>query len=518
MSTDINIGIKYASSDIVTKIIAVLAFLSIVTIGVSTEPFLGDETWHLQLASTIYQTGERPAFNPLLHHSDVGQLAYITDILWHYGLVFFWKLTGGVSIITAQLYNASYCLLLIIGVFLLTKELYGAEKGLNSVLVVLSVPMVPIFSVVLHFDIAVAALSTFCLLMLARRRYFLTGIFLGLSFLMKRNVCLIVPAIIFLTLFDSKEGIKGWSKRFLLLLSPFVLILSPDAYFKIKNFGLNAWLLYPITPKQFILDPLPFKTHNVENIPFVFYDVSNPLFDPTAIFTFFGPVFFTSLGLYLVIRNKKDDWFLIIPSASGLLLFSCLAFFGNFTPLLRYLTPLVPPLGILGSLGIASVNNRVVRAILIVGCVMQFAGALAYIYLQRKIPIEMKEVYTFVKNSTPENARIMTPWGSQLAFYTGRISHWTSYCCHREIEYLFWQANEKETLEIMKRYGTNYILIEKVNIYDDSKVHHFGRYPNSFIKKIETFSSLKPIFENHAATLWKIQEKIGSDTMTFQRK
>ena len=498
-------------SNLLVKVIVLLSSLLIAVVGICTEPFLGDETLHFQLASTIYQTGERPTYNHLVHYSDVAQGAYFTDIFWHYGLVSLWKLTGGVSITTAQFYNAFYFLLLATATFLLTRELYGAENELYSVLLVLSVPTIPILSVILHFDVAVTALAAFCLLMLAKRRYFLAGIFLGLSILMKRNIYLIIPAIVFLTIFDNNNGIKGAGRRLLLLAAPVIPITAFDSYFRITNFGLDSFLMWPIMPMRFAINPLDGFRYDPELPPVVFYDSSNFLLNPGAIVTHFGPVLFISLWLYISnSKRQKADLFVLVPLLSGISIFLFATLLGFSGGMLRYLIPVVPFLAILGAQGIASVKSRMARCILLLACIAQFFFALGYISHERKVPSGLKEVYDAIKVSLPEDARIMTPLGAQLPFYTGRVSQWGSYCCYSEMRYLFWVADEKDALSIMNRYGTDYILIEKNNIYDDSEIRHTGRYPKSFVEKIATFSFLKPIYENRAATLWAVQKKAAS--------
>lgn len=500
-------------------VVVVLSVLLVALVGICSEPFLGDETWHFQLASTIYQTGERPTVNPLVHYSDAAHMAYFTDTLWHYGLVSLWKLTGGESITTTQLYNALYYLLLIVGTILLTRELYGAEKELYSILLTLSVPMVPIFSVILHFDVAITALASICLLMLVKRRYFLAGIFLALSMLMKRNIYLIAPAIVFLTIFDSKDGLKGAGRRLLLLIVPVIPITAFDSYFRITNFGLDFFLMWPLLPGRFALKPLQDYMLESETLPIIAYDYSNFLLNPSAIITHLGPVLFIALWLYISNCKKQEaDRFVLIPLLSGIFIFLLATLLGLTGGMLRYLTPLVPFLVILGSQGIASVKSRTAKCILLLACVAQFFYALEYISSERRVPKGMKEVYDAIRMSFPEDTRIMTPWGAQLAFYTGRVSQWSSYCCYREMGYLFWEADEKDALSIMNRYGTDYVLVEKDNVYDDSKIRHTGRYPKSFVEKMATFSFLKPIYENPVATLWAVQKKVMFPETLSQRK
>jgi hypothetical protein len=73
--------------------------------------------------------------------------------------------------------------------------------------------------------------------------------------------------------------------------------------------------------------------------------------------------------------------------------------------------------------------------------------------------------------------------------------------------YLFWQANEKEAKNILLNINkTEYIMIKKTRIYDDTKIRHKGGYPKSFIEKLPNFSFLKLIFDNKEISIWKVEE------------
>jgi len=75
-----------------------------------------------------------------------------------------------------------------------------------------------------------------------------------------------------------------------------------------------------------------------------------------------------------------------------------------------------------------------------------------------------------------------------------------------EISYLFWDASQKDALEILDKYGIDYILIENNRIYDDSQHKHTGGYPRAFLDKISNFDRFKKVFENEGAQIWKIEK------------
>ena len=484
-----------------------LTFLVIILTGLLTDIYLGDETIHYRISSILYETGKRPVYDPLMHYSEAGKRLFLSDVLWHYGLALFGKVSGGISKVSAQLYQALYYLVLVICTYLLSRRLYGEETALGSIFVLVSIPMVPVFSVILHTDIPIAVLAVLCFLMLQRKSYFAAGVFLGLSLVMKRTIYMLLPAIFWLTLIDVDDEFKGWLKRLVFLTVPAVLIMIPDSYFRIRHFGYDSFLMTPMTPARLHVPYLEgLSQMSPSEMPNVFVDVSNPVYDYTALFTHFGPLLFIFLILYLFRRkNKKDDRFIVLPVLSCFLIFLYLTIFLDIAPMLRHISLLIPFLAIIGALGLNTVKSRFLRRALLVLCLVQFLIASGYIYSKRKVPDDKAEAYRFVKESLHADARIMAVNDSALAFRTGRISQWTSAFCYRELDYLFWKADEEEALRIISRYGTDYILIENDRVYDDSVTRHLHDYPKSFVDKLPGFPFLEKIYSNEAVSIWKVR-------------
>ena len=40
-------------------------------------------------------------------------------------------------------------------------------------------------------------------------------------------------------------------------------------------------------------------------------------------------------------------------------------------------------------------------------------------------------------------------------------------------------------------------------VYDDSKIHHMGGYPKSFVKKMYNYPFLRLVFENDQVSIWE---------------
>ena len=467
--------------------------------GIFSDLYLGDETFHYRFASYIYETKSRPLYDPLTGHTEAGKIYYIVEPLWHIGLAIFWGLTGGVSKTGAQLYHSLWYIFLLIWVYLLTKELYSEERAVYSVFLVGSIPLLVALSIILHLDVPLMALITFCFLMIIKRHFFWAGIILGLSFWTKRNSLFFVPPIILYILGDRDEQVKQKLKHLFILGITSLLVISPDLYYRAKNFGLAS--LYSPIPLNLEVPPL--KEFSKPSYPqkYIFYDYSNILYNPFSIVRDFGPLLLFSLGLYPLQKkfDKKERLLLF-----GLLIYIILSIYFFYPNLsLRYFLPIAPFLAVIGSGSFTLIKREWLKYLLILGCAIQFIVVTGYTYSQRKIPRPVMQAYKFVRENTPTDARVMTPKNS-LALYTERVAMWTSYVSLGEMPYLFWDAEEKEALKILERYKIGYIFVDKDRVYDDTGIGHQGGYPKSFLSKMSTWPSFKIIFDNEAVSIWKI--------------
>jgi hypothetical protein len=278
-------------------------------------------------------------------------------------------------------------------------------------------------------------------------------------------------------------------------LIPMVLVMLPDLYFRyevlFKSFGLASIFR---RSQPMIIRPI------YPNPPFQSFVPDGIFTDPISLVRYLGIIIpFGMFGYIISKKYEAKDLLLWVPILCYLFLY--FIFFDYYA--VRYLTPLFPLLAVLSAKGFAFVKKRFFFFILI-ACLLQFSSAVTYTYQKRHIPTGMKEAFSFIKTNTPPQSRFMAP-EIALAEYGERAVIWWSQISLAELPYLFWQANGEEALKIFKRYDINYIMVLNNRIYDDSKIHHTGGYPKSFVDKMSHFSFLRLIFENDQASVWEIR-------------
>ncbi len=101
----------------------------IVINGATSQVSLGDESHHFRFAQNIYDTGKRAPFDPLYESGNPPGFFNNDPPLWHFGLVFLWKITGGISQTIAQFYHILFLILLLWITALLAEEFTGKEEG-----------------------------------------------------------------------------------------------------------------------------------------------------------------------------------------------------------------------------------------------------------------------------------------------------------------------------------------------------------------------------------------------------
>ncbi len=472
---------------------ALFAGLWLVGVGLNTQLYVGDEVFHYRLAKAIYAGPWRPLFDPLIHSSEIVKFDYVNAMLWHTLLAILWKLTG-VSFAAAQAYHAGYYVLLVVGTYLLAKTLYDKEHGLISAGIVATAPMMVSFSVLFYMDIPVTALSVFGLFLIAKRRYRWAGAVLGLAFLTKRNAYLLAPGFTFLVFYFGNPGWKERVKRGLSFLVPLGGVVLPEFCFRYYKFGTLTGFteIEPIYPNP----PLDRN--------WLVAGVGNPL----SWVQYFGIALLVLIGVYVVRRaTRKRDLFLWI-SIAGYVFFYLISFRGWYD--VRYLAPVTPFVAVLAAKGWSGLRHRYMKTLLVGIGLLQFGAVSYYVYVHRQIPPAVEEGFEYIRAHTLEEDRIMYP-EVNLAEWTGRPMMWRSRISLVELPYLFWKANAEEAGRILNRYGIGYILVQKSRIYDDSRTHHLGGYPRSFVKKLPAFPFLKLVFENEALDLWKIGEKAKTE-------
>lgn len=469
--------------------------LTLLCIGLNTELCLGDEVHHFRLARNILFLRGRPIYDPLYGDPYLkmpGAMFYFDTPLWHTLLAVIWGVIGQVSFAAAQVYQTIYFILLLIFTYLLGSKLYGENEGLYSALITATIPMIPAFSVLFYLDVPTAVFVALCCLLILDKQFLWAGIAVGLGYFVKRNLIFFFPSFIFLFFLNSKKiGFRETIKTVFVFAVPAILLILPDLWFRYVHFhslfftkdtliGPHAEILY-------------------QNPHFVNY-INSSVFNPTDIIKYFG-IAVPSLMLFYLLRRSYNfkDLFLWIPIVNYLIVFAAIFKKGLD---IRYLLPTVPLFAILSSRAFVCLKNRRLKILLLSVCIAQFFGAAFYVYVNRRVPNEVKEGFRYITNYTPKDTFIMYP-EDNITEYTGRKMQWGRF---QYLPYLFWQANEKEAKNILLNINkVEYIVVKKTRIYDDTKIHHKGGYPESFVEKIPKFSFLRLIFDNKGVSVWKVE-------------
>ncbi len=471
-------------------ILIIVVFLIVFYVGLNTEVSLGDESYHYRLAKCIYHVGNRPVFDNVYQAVPKLGFNFTNAPLWHIGLANVWKLFGKLSFTVAQLYHSLFFLTLMISFYCFSKKLYGEKIGFLSLLLLISCPGIIALSLVFYLEIPMITFLILSFLCISVEYYLFAGVFAGLMILTKISGLLFLPCFAIVIILSS-VGFKKKLINFLKFTSLVIIVNLPDIIFRIKNFH---YLYY--TPPQLMATTKELSN----NIPY-FYLPNSMSQNPLFLFKYTGIILPVLLVLYFIFKkyDKLDRpiWFSVITY----LFFCCFLFRNNLD--VRYFIPIFPLLILLSAKALSVFRKKSIVISLYVLVFMQFFAVLGVTYYKRKIPAGIKEGFAFIAKNIDEKAVFMYPEENMID-HTGHPIAWGRIF---SLPTLFWQADSKSTLEILKEYEIDYIAIKKSRIYDDSNIHHTGGYPASFVDKLPKLTFLKLLFENKELSIWQVNRE-----------
>ena len=487
--------------------------------GLTSDLYVGDEVYHYRFAKDLYQAGKRVAFDPVYSTGNPPGYFYNSEPLWSGLLAILGRLLGNISFPMAQIYHTFYYLFLILLTYLLGKQIYGKREGLFAALLIASAPMVVSFSILFYLDVPGTAVAALSLLLLLKKRYFLTGLGISLMYFTRRNGCFLVPGFMLVLLFIDKESLITKLKNSLFLILATAILAPFDLRWR-KVYIESSIFTIPGVGKYTSGDIWQYIKERLTGLLWRSGEYLNSsLINPKDVIQYFGVPLLVGLFLYFRFKkNKKEDlllWVCII------LYFVLFAYLFGINSDIRYLFPVIPFLCVLAGSSFKSIENlKWLKVSILVVCLLQLVGTSFYVHQRRLIPAGMKEGFEFVKQNTPVNALFMYP-GYIFIEATGRRFIWSSffmvegrlmsnkYAIHDADRFkktmMFWTEKEKDIQEIVEVNKLDYIVVDKFRIYDDAKVKHFGGYPKSFIERLHQFPSFKLIFDNEKMMIWEIK-------------
>ncbi len=475
----------------------------IVTNGMITDVSLGDESHHYRFAQNIYNTGKRVPFDPLYESGNPPGFFNNDPPLWHFGLAFLWKITGGVSQAIAQLYHIMFLILLIWITSILAKEFTGKEEGgWFSTSIIAAVPMVVSFSTLFYMDIPMVAFTTLSFYFILKKRYIEAGVCSGLALFAKLNSGFLFPGFLFIIFWNERRKILNLVKSVAFFLLPIILVYIPDFFWREANLTSKLKGVGNVIGMKAITDRL----HTLHVTGPLYKEYLNSYWtNPVDLIKYLGLALLFLILFYLFHFRQwaRKDLYFWVPVISYLISF--LIFFGKQSDI-RYLIPLLPFLVVLVTPSFLSLGKKW-RLVIIGICILQFLSTTYYVHQRRQIPSEIKEAFAYIRKNVPENSLILYP-EENLLIYAQRRVIWSAVKVLKSgpwvsLREIFWGETTEEVNHALRINEIDHILIKKSRVYDDRKVWHLGGYPQSFVDRLSHLEGWVKIFENSEAALWK---------------
>ncbi|MBN1687610.1 MAG: glycosyltransferase family 39 protein [Candidatus Omnitrophica bacterium] len=479
-------------------------FFIVLLAGVLSEPCLGDEVFHYRFAQGMFESHARPTVDAI-YRNTFGGYFYNTEPLWHFLLAVLWFVAGGISPFIAQIYHASYTLLLLLGVYFLARHLLGENEAFYSVLLTATCPMMVAFGILFYVDIAEAAFLILSFLFLLRRKIAFSAVFFALACLFKITVLLFLPAWMFIMLWDKRHGFWERSRQFVFFVIPSAVLMSGEMLWRKSHLGatrllqgaghtVNHLSFWEALKRRVLLQDWGLLLESYSN---------SSLLNLMDVLKYFGVPLLILIVMYFLMRQipKKRHSVLWMPIIVYLLGF-CYIFHPASD--IRYLLVLVPFLGILAATVAVKLMSRFLLRVLLVSlCLFQMGGAAVYVAQKRQVTPGIQEGFDFIQETVPEGTLVIY---SEMIILekTNRGYVWANHLFRDQLRKLFWGDDKKEVIDFMMDQNIRYLAVKKDRIYDDSNRHHFGGYPQSFVKQLGAIPYFKKVFENDEMAVWFI--------------
>ena len=479
---------------------------ALLLVGLNSSLYLGDEVIHYRFAQKMFEEGKRLVYDPLYGSGRPPGYYYVMGPFWHAMLSLIWKLTGGVSFVVAQMYQAAYYAALVIFTFLLGRHLYDDDTALAGAFIAATVPMVVSFSILFYVDVPASAFGVLFFLLLFKERYWLAGLCAAVIYLTKRNACFLLPVAPLLIFVKYKKNVLKSLFSCVKLAIPGMVVITWDILWRMRNIG-SIFKQPPAMhiPKRGLLGQMGFRESFIEDFfaggGFDPGGAQNSvLLDPVDIVKYLGLALIVSMVLYLALRKfRAKDLFLWAPAACYILIFF---YFFRLGADIRYLCPVVPFLCLIGGKALAGLDRKFVKSCVVGICVLQFIMTCGYVYAKRQLPPQEQEAFQYIRQNIPDGRFIMYPEPILMVASEKKVI-WGSY---KLWPYLFWGTDEERKLTIEMN-DLHYIVVKHARIYDDARTRHCGGYPRSFVERLPEMDFAEVIYDNGAVSVWQIDRE-----------
>lgn len=493
-------------------------------VGLHSQVFLGDEVHHFRFAQENLRVGGRALYDGLYGPVIPPGYLFASEPVWPLGLGYLGRLSGIQNLqAVGQFYQIGFVLLFIYSIYFLAKDLYGKSCAEDAAFLAATMPMAVSFGILLYVDLPAAAFSALTFIMLFRKKYFWAGFFVGLAYLTKRSGFFYLPAVALLILsekvsfFEKVKMAFFFSVGALLFVVPDILWRNQVLY-STKTIQLQpdtAGPLPPVIPAgtgfrssfRMAMDHSwgmireRIAVFNPVRFWVVKEKLNSSLTNPKDIAAYFGIPFLVLLARYFLKRDfSRRDLFLWMPITVFLMAYTFIFHLGSD---IRYLFPVMPLFIVIAAKSFGSVGG-IWRKLLVAAAVAQVMAACFFVYHTRRPTPAVKESFEYIQKNIPAEDVVMYPEANMVQWAQRKIIWGLG-----GILNLFWVEDEHHALPLIRLNRLRYIIIKKNRIYDDGNgtLRHYSGYPASFVKRLETWSIVEPVFENSEIKIWKVHSE-----------
>ncbi len=390
----------------------------------------------------------------------------------------FFFMIFGPSLGISKIISVIFGILTILVVYLIGKKT-DIWYGIFSSSLLLSIPLFTHFMFLAYVDVPIAFFSALITYLILKsnnlKEAILLGILLGISYHTKT----IGLFLIFMTFIFSLVSYKRSKKRMklylvsvsiaLLLIGP--IIVKNIIYYNYPFFeGLNYFFKNPTMTTEHLMNmwgtneiPSGINTKlspNILSINFYFNTFGLPLF------------FFMIFGFSLFCCDRKLSFlsFLLSFIVIFLLLFN-LTYIGNVRIVEnRYLFVIFPQMSLLGGFFLWKLKEKNNYFLLLIILLITFSVYISITVAQgtinsQRYPEDYIKALEWIKNNTPKDSVIFTPYGGSVKYFAERDNLWGKYVTN--FNHMMKNPNSEEINSIFKKIGIDYILIWRGILAED---------------------------------------------------
>ena len=496
-------------------------------------PMVGDEVTHFHMLTTQSQCLTTPNF--LAHipvafaESGYETRCYPHVFLWHYIGAVVYRLGGG-SPYLLQLVHSLFWLQLLLALRAIARDRRHGDgvADLPALALAASLPMALIFAVVFYQDVPATAQVLTAFLLLRRRRWLLSAVFMALALSIKENMFLFLPAYTVLFV-GAGYGRRRWAHIRSMVVAMLVILASCAAMaWSIQTYAGSDY--YPVrmlkmcVSRALALLPASGESDGAGAAAVVHSAKAVSLYDDGVIahhpgdlrnaanwLLYGGALLWPLLGLAGV-----GAWFTRFgrppargapaPSAgwlwlTGLSYIALAAVLLRTSPDARFFMPgllfcLIP----LSESAARVPYRKVWLSALVMLAVAQTGAVLHKTYRLRHVPTGVGEAIRYLESVPPDPNRVfMYPEGNYRLFPCQH--NW--YLGYRLRE--FWKADNDQRLRMLRHANIGAIVIKKYMVGTlDKDMNNLGIYPDQFVRDLARDARFEKTLDNKHVTIYLV--------------